>query len=101
MSKRIIELPDKVVEAIQNGEDYRYDIHTAIAQSKPYDDWISVKERLPEDFCLYAVTSEEKDGKHIYNFYFNPISKNFICAYPECITAWRPLPETYKESEDN
>ena len=36
--KRIIEIPDKIVEAIQNGEDYRYDIHTAIAQSKPYDD---------------------------------------------------------------
>lgn len=35
--KRIIELPDKVVEAIQNGEDYRYDIHTAIAQSTPYN----------------------------------------------------------------
>ena len=35
--KRIIELPDKVVEAIQNGKDYRYDIHTAIAQSIPYN----------------------------------------------------------------
>ena len=33
--KRIVEIPDKVVEAIQNGEDYRYDIHTAIAQSTP------------------------------------------------------------------
>lgn len=36
--KRIIEIPDEVVKAIQNGEDYRYDIHTVIAQSKPYDD---------------------------------------------------------------
>ena len=35
--KRIIELPDNVVKAIQNGEDYRYDIHTAIAQSEPYN----------------------------------------------------------------
>ena len=35
--KRIVDIPDKVVEAIQNGEDYRYDIHTAIAQSKPYN----------------------------------------------------------------
>ena len=35
--KRIIELPDEVVKAIQNGEDYRYDIHTAIAQSIPYN----------------------------------------------------------------
>ena len=35
--KRIIEIPDHVVKAIQNGEDYRYDIHTAIAQSTPYN----------------------------------------------------------------
>ena len=35
--KRIIDIPDNVVKAIQNGEDYRYDIHTAIAQSKPYN----------------------------------------------------------------
>lgn len=35
--KRLIELPDEVVKAIQNGEDYRYDIHTAIAQSTPYN----------------------------------------------------------------
>ena len=35
--KRIIEIPDKVVKAIQSGEDYRYDIHTAIAQSVPYN----------------------------------------------------------------
>lgn len=35
--KRIIEIPDKIVKAIQNGEDYRYDIHTAIAQSIPYN----------------------------------------------------------------
>ena len=38
MSKRIIDLPDEVVKAIQNGLNYRYDIVTAIAQSKPYDD---------------------------------------------------------------
>ena len=35
--KRIIEIPDDVVKAIQNDEDYRYDIHTAIAQSTPYN----------------------------------------------------------------
>lgn len=33
--KLIIELPEKVIEAIQNGDDYRYDIHTAIAQGIP------------------------------------------------------------------
>jgi len=35
--KIIIDIPEKVVTAIQNGEDYRYDIHTAIAQGIPYE----------------------------------------------------------------
>ena len=35
--KLIIEIPEEVVKAIQDGEDYRYDIHTAIAQGKPCD----------------------------------------------------------------
>ena len=34
--KLIIDIPEKVVTAIQNGEDYRYDIHTAIASGTPY-----------------------------------------------------------------
>ena len=33
--KLMIDIPEKVVIAIQNGEDYRYDIHTAIAQGIP------------------------------------------------------------------
>ena len=36
--KLIIDIPEKVVTAIQNGEDYRYDIHTAIAQGIPYEE---------------------------------------------------------------
>ena len=35
--KIIIDIPEKVVTAIQNGEDYRYDIHTAIAQGRHYE----------------------------------------------------------------
>jgi len=31
----IIDIPEEIVKAIQNGEDYRYDIHTAIAQGTP------------------------------------------------------------------
>ena len=36
--KLIIDIPEKVVTAIQNGEDYRYDLHTAIAQGIPYEE---------------------------------------------------------------
>lgn len=35
--KLIIDIPEEVVTAIQNGEDYRYDIHTTIAQGIPYE----------------------------------------------------------------
>lgn len=35
--KLIIDLPEKIVTAIQNGEDYRYDIHTVIAQGIPHE----------------------------------------------------------------
>lgn len=36
--KLMIDIPEKVVTAIQNGEDYRYDIHTAIAQGIPQEE---------------------------------------------------------------
>lgn len=36
--KLMINLPKEVVTAIQNGEDYRYDIHTAIAQGILYEE---------------------------------------------------------------
>lgn len=48
--KLIIDIPEAVVTAIKNGEDYRYDIHTAIAQGipyeeKPHENWIPVTYR--------------------------------------------------------
>ncbi len=36
--KLIIDIPKEVVVAIENGFDYRYDIHTAIAQGIPYEE---------------------------------------------------------------
>lgn len=63
--KRIIELPDKVVEAIQNGEDYRYDIHTAIAQSTPYNptgDLIS-RSALKTELEVYRHTRNYKSDE--------------------------------------
>ena len=51
--KLIIDIPEKVVTAIQNGEDYRYDIHTAIAQGIPYEERPQVK--LAKDDELKGV----------------------------------------------
>lgn len=64
--KRIIDIPEEVVTAIQNGEDYRYDIHTAIAQGIPYEpqgDLISreaLKKRLIINF------SKKPEAQAIY-----------------------------------
>lgn len=56
--KLLIDIPEKVVTSIQNGEDYRYDIHTAIAQGVPYEersqgDLIS-REALKKSIKSYA-----------------------------------------------
>ena len=52
--KLIIDLPERVVTAIQNGEDYRYDIHTAIAQGIPYKPKDEFTRRELESW-LYAI----------------------------------------------
>lgn len=118
--KRIIEIPDKVVEAIQNGEDYRYDIHTAIAQSKPYDEaevwrksnellekrlkylgnpkdkWISVKDKLPESHIYVVATDNNDVFVAWYDEGWNSSDSQFDKHTP--IVAWRPIPQ-YTESE--
>ena len=107
--KRIVDIPDNVVEAIQNGEDYRYDIHTAIAQSIPYneaDEWISVKDKLPEEYGNYLVfTSENNIDFGTFNNRFGSWSMcdadGFYWAGQRGIriTHWRHLPKA-PESED-
>jgi len=52
--KLIIDIPEEVVTAIQNGEDYRYDIHTAIAQGTPVKTVTNAEEA--ED---YPINQEE------------------------------------------
>lgn len=68
----IINLPEKVMTAIQNGEDYRYDIHTAIAQGIPYEerpqgDLISRKALIRE----IGRTDEWYKGRTICNIIDN------------------------------
>ena len=66
--KLIIDLPEEVVTAIQNGEDYRYDIHTAIAQGIPYEpkgDLISreaLKKALNYIYDCAYIDSKSKEG---------------------------------------
>lgn len=52
----VIDIPEKVVDAIQNGRDYRYDIHTAIAQGTPLP---KIHGRLIDADELYKRDKEE------------------------------------------
>ena len=81
--KLIIDIPEKVVTAIQNGEDYRYDIHTAIAQGIPHEEmpqgeWIPIKYR--------PMTAEERIAfaKYYGIEYCDTLEeKTFDCPMPE------------------
>ena len=63
--KLIIDIPEEIVTAIQNGQDYRYDIHTAIAQGievSTDDDLIS-REALKKHIAEIVETEEKIDKK--------------------------------------
>ena len=96
--KRIIEIPDKVVEAIQNGEDYRYDIHTAIAQSTPYNpsgDCISrsaLKEAIDkdaEDICGIEDVIDYIDTAPTVEYPF--YQEAYQSGYEECLKDFERL----------
>lgn len=59
--KLLVDIPKKIVTAIQNGEEYRYDIHTAIAQGIPCEessgDLIS-REALKKNIMAYKTMPE-------------------------------------------
>lgn len=64
---------------------------TELKELKESARWISISEQLPEEYKPFEVTTKETDGEHTYILYFNPISKEFICAFPETVVAWRHI----------
>ena len=60
--KMIIDIPENVVTAIQNGEDYRYDIHTTIAQGIPYEEKGDLISR--EDLIDVILNDRKLDGEN-------------------------------------
>ena len=69
--KLIIEIPEKVVTAIQDGKDYRFDIHTAIAQGIPYEErpqgeyicpFCNTIVNCETNFCSYCGKDMRKGG---------------------------------------
>lgn len=75
--KWIIDIPEEVVTAIQNGEDYRYDIHTAIAQGIPYaerstGEWIDCSEDygyVECPVCEHLTTCHDNKDELHYCWY--------------------------------
>lgn len=60
----IIDIPEEVVTAIRNGEDYRYDIHTAIAQGRPFFDNIT-DEQISDAFMIAIANYWEQKSKYL------------------------------------
>lgn len=60
--------------------------------------WIPVEEKLPEEQGLYLVTIKSGDKYYIDTDLYNTLYKKGFRT-PN-VTAWMPLPEGYKESEE-
>ena len=101
---------DKVIEPIKNGE-------LVVKEERPQGEWIPVSERLPDNetevLFQYEYGQLMRVGYHIHDSTIYPFGyedenetgwydseDNFICGSDEVI-AWMPLPEPYKEAEND
>ena len=69
------------------------------------NNWIPVSERLPEACkeVLVTIKDDSADSPNYYTsvgWYYNEIwiAENTVCYQ---VTAWMPLPEPYKEKNDD
>ena len=88
--KLIIEIPDKVVKAIQNGLNYRYDILTAIANGIPITDDMISREGMRKMVAGWLL----KDA------YYHPYSKGKTIPTDEVYDLIDNAPTYGKESEE-
>lgn len=96
--KLIIDIPEEVVTAIQNGEDYRYDIHTTIAQGIPYEpkgDLISREaikkivvgtlEKWADGYCYIEIPTDDaiKEMKSAIDNVLTVLHDNYSMGYQD------------------
>lgn len=79
------ELGLKIMDYIENMDDEKE------------NDWISVSERLPEDDTTVLVSCKTSRGTTFVRTGYCINSSWYLNC--EGVTAWRPLPEPYKEDE--
>lgn len=82
-------------------------LNKRILSIKPKSDWISVKDRLPDDKKQYLICTESRE---IYIAYYQPIGDKFSdyepfwqgdsCRFTTCVTHWQPLPKRPKEDKE-
>ena len=103
---RLIEFIDDIKDNIMYEDEFdEYSPYEIIAimdelidfinQQPTSDGWIPVSERLPDENMWCLVTYESGEVEKVKYCATNNWGQN-----DECITAWRPLPQPYKESEE-
>ena len=99
----LIELIEKInpQSALELG--YLYQIREYIKQTPTVEpqEWIPVKDRLPEDYVRVLVcdrTSVYMANRHDDWWYFSPAEIGTLVAQSH-IVAWMPLPSPYKGDE--
>ena len=61
-------------------------------------EWVPVSERLPDKSDWYLATMVGEFGNtHTYSVFYSTTNKTF--EFLEKVTAWKPLPEPYKEND--
>ena len=95
----------------KSGDRDRQDEIIDIINSQPkVGEWIPVSERLPEEYKYVLVTVNEKHNKTIpdsvvmigcYTYEQGWILNGYIDLVNLNVTAWLPLPEPYKEQNED
>ena len=100
--KLVIDISGYNAEWIRNAYGIPQEININIAESiinaEPYSDWIPCSERLPEDERNVLITYYDDITIGWYRKSENTwmIYEGETNAEPDEVTAWMPLPESYK-----
>lgn len=96
----------KTLKLMQAQVEWEYPMDYAVAidevvKALEAQEWIPCSERLPEEIGTYLVTLDYKEhGTGITTLWFHG-SLGWDYRVADVVTAWMPLPEPYREEEDD